>query len=296
MTPFIRSALAALPPQQCFLSGTHVVYRQAGNGPPLLLIHGWGGSSRYWLNTMKSLADIRSLYALDLPGFGDSPPQLAMASAERMAELVIAFADNLGLDHFEVNGHSFGAGVAAYLAARWPSRVTRVVLTCFSLPRTEFERAVLVQAHHKLEISLALWQPWWILWQPWLQLWQPLATLQWSTPPLPQVMAARFFHRVPNDQQLLQEGMRDFIRMDLRTALEAATSIGDPAIFMALQAINVPTLLVGGRQDLIMPPSGVEVAAQTVPHGRLAWIEQCGHVPMIEQPAAYHQAVRDFLI
>lgn len=286
---------ATLQPQLMTLPDARVVYRQAGNGPPMILIHGWGASSRYWLTTMAHLSDIRKCYAPDLPGFGESQPIAGMASAERMAALVIDFADSLGLERFDLNGHSFGAGVAAYLAARWPHRVNRLVLTCFSVPRNNMERLVLAQTHQQMELSLRLWKPWLNLWQPWLNLWQPWVVLQLNVPPLPRLLASHYFYQTPDDNQLIQEGIIDLLRMDARTALESASSLGDPIIVMALPDVTAPSLLLGARQDMIMPTSGVEVAARMMPNCRLAWIDRCGHVPMVEQPIAYHQALRDFL-
>ncbi|MCG8346541.1 MAG: alpha/beta hydrolase [Chloroflexales bacterium] len=290
-----RNSIASRPPEQVTVAGTGVTYRKVGNGRPLLLIHGWGGSSRHWLSTMANLADIRTIYALDLPGFGDSQPLAGVASAECLANVVIEFADMLGVERFDLNGHSFGAGVAAYLAARWPTRVQNLMLTSFSIPRTAIERVLFAQMHQQMGLTLALWQPWLTAWQPWINVWQPWLALQWTTPPLPRLIASRFFYRTPAEDELLREGVADLVQMDWRTALESAASLGDPAIIGALSQIHAPTLIVAGRYDLIMPPSGTEIAAQITPNCRLAWIDRCGHVPMVEQPEAYHQALRDFL-
>jgi pimeloyl-ACP methyl ester carboxylesterase len=291
-----RNPLVAHPPEQVTVAGTGVTYRKVGKGRPLLLIHGWGGSSRHWLSTMANLADIRTIYAIDLPGFGKSQPLPEIASAERLAGVVIEFANALGLECFDLNGHSFGAGVAAYLAARWPTRIHNLMLTSFSIPRTSIERAIFAQMHQYIGLSLTLWQPWLMAWQPWINAWQPWLALQWSTPPLPRLIASRFFYRTPTEDELLREGVADLVQMDWRTALESAASLGDPAIIGALSQIHAPTLIVAGRYDLIMPSSGTEVAAQITPNCRLAWIDCCGHVPMVEQPEAYHQALRDFLL
>ena len=113
------------------LSGGKIAYRKAGNGPPMLLLHGWGSSSRYWQGTLAALGATRTLYAPDLPGYGESPPQHATVCPESMAQLVIDFAEAVGLEYpFDLNGHSFSAAVSAHIAVGWRERVRYLVLTC----------------------------------------------------------------------------------------------------------------------------------------------------------------------
>jgi len=84
--------------------------------------------------------------------------------------------------------------------------------------------------------------------------------------------------------------------MDARAHLACFASVGDPALTAALGDIRAPTLLIGGLHDRAVPPSAVEAAWKQLPGSRLAWLDDCGHVPMIEQPEAYHQALREFLL
>ena len=259
-----------------------VFYRQAGEAGgqhvPLLLLHGWGGSSSYWRPTLAALGGDRHILAPELPGFGQSPPLKGDASPHRMAELVIAFADAMGFTQFDLNGHSFTASVATYVAARYPDRVRRLVLTCMSTFRSERERRIVSQVHKILAVWMALRRPW-------------MARVR----PLYRTVGSRFFYRIPANDALLQEAVTDFLRMDQRTALETAAGAGDPAINTSLAAIRCPTLVIGARQDNIMPPAGTPEVARLVPNSRLVWIDHCGHLPMIERPEEYHQVLRTFL-
>lgn len=292
-----RQNVCSLHMRHVTLSGNPVYYRQAGQGPPLLLVHGWGGSSRNWQTTFNCLADIRSIYAPDLPGYGESPPfnDSDTPGAERLALLLIEFADALGLETFDINGHSFGAGLGAYIAAHWPHRVRRLILTCFSTFRTELERRMVEQAHRQMNMWMALWQPWMVLWEPWMALWQPWMARMGGMKPVYRAMASRFFYQVPADETLVREGFADFLRMDRRTALEGALSSGSPIITAALEQVQVPTLLIGAREDTVMLPSNVEVVAHLLPSCTQVWIDQCGHLPMLEKPEEYHRIVREFL-
>jgi pimeloyl-ACP methyl ester carboxylesterase len=293
----------AFPVQSLTLSHGPVGYRQSGAGFPLVLLHGWGTSSRCWQQTLAHLADTSHLYALDLPGYGASPPLPEKSGSERLADLVIEFADAIGAECFDLNAHSFGASVAAYVASRWPERVRRLVLTCFSTFQNEFERRMVEQMLGQMGISVALWQPWMSLWHPWMGLWHSWMTLwrpQFSgyVPSIYQTMAWRFFYTIPSheNEAILREGFGDFLRMDPRTSLESIFNALNPTVNDALREITTPTLLVGACQDMIMPPYGVAVVEQLVPDCRLVWIDQCGHVPMLEKPDQYHQLVRAFLL
>lgn len=260
------------------LAGAELAFVSAGHGPPLLLLHGWGGSARYWQSTLARLAQQYTVYACDLPGHGASPPLNEAATSERFAELVLAFADAHGLAQFDLNGHSFSAGVAAFVAARQPDRVRRLVLTCFSTFRDERERRVVERIHHVMSLWLALRRPW-------------MAQRRWFY----RTVARRFFYRLPSDDALLAANLADFLATDRRTALETARSASNPAITAALRAIQVPTLVVGARRDQVMPPPGTPVVADLIPAARLVWIERCGHLPMIERPDVYLPLLEAFL-
>jgi pimeloyl-ACP methyl ester carboxylesterase len=260
------------------VAGLPVHYRTAGNGPPLLLLHGWGGSSADWTQTMAALAAQRTLIALDLPGFGITPALAERPEGERLADFVLACADTLGLERFDLNGHSFAANIAIHMAARAPHRVRQLVLTCFSTFRNERER-LLVDSLHRI---LSLWMT---LRRPWMARRRRLLRF----------VAGRFYYRVPADDDLLRRSFEHFLRMERRTALESAASAGSRSLHPAMRAIRSPALLIGARQDQIMPTSGTPHAAALIPGCRLQWIERCGHLPMIERPRVYHRLLETFL-
>lgn len=108
----------------------HVVrYRALGDGPPVVLVHGLGGSPRWWSRTTHALAEVHRVIVPELPGFGfglgagRAPFRLAEAP-----DVLRALMDGLGLGSARLVGHSLGALVCAGLAARAPRRVERLVL------------------------------------------------------------------------------------------------------------------------------------------------------------------------
>lgn len=280
--------VTAATPRVRLKQGT-IRYRQFGSGPPLLLVHGWGASSRIWLNTLRDMADARKSYALDLPGFGESPPLKQAPSLASMAAVLIAFADALGLEQFDLIGHSFGAGTAAYLAANYEGRVRRLVLTAFGLRPPTAVSAALGMAQGPLNLTLGLWQPLLNLWQPW-------ATTFLTMPPVPQLAASWLLDAEPNNAADWRENVADMTRVDPRTHLACLTSATDPALIKSLEAIKVPTLFTVGRMDRVTTVSEVETAQHKLPHSHLVVLEGCGHMPMLEQPAIFNKEMRDFLL
>jgi pimeloyl-ACP methyl ester carboxylesterase len=265
--------------QNIRLSGGTVAYRSQGQGPPLILLHGWGGSSRYWLNTLENLSDTRSIYAIDLPGYGDSPPWAEIPGVQSIAALVIEFADRLGLESFDLNGHSLSATVAVYTAMQTPARVRHLVLTCASTYRNEFERRIVRQVHRVMGLWIRLRRPW-----------MEQKRLIYRG------VNKHFFYRLPADDNLLRDSFKEFLRMDLQTALVHADDAVNGDYHTVLRQVSVPTLVIGARQDAVMPGSGTSYMAKLIPNSHLKWIEQCGHLPMIEQPETYHRLLREFLL
>lgn len=104
-----------------------IVAAVAGEGPPLVLLHGLAGSARWWSKNIPALAEEFCVIAMDLPGFGDSHPGSGFDLHEAAGEVVEAL-DRLDIDRASVVGHSMGALVASGMAADFPDCVDRLVL------------------------------------------------------------------------------------------------------------------------------------------------------------------------
>lgn len=109
--------------------GHKVYYEQAGDGEPLLLLHGWGVSGEVFRPLFMRLAGRLEVRAIDFPGFGQSEKPDEVWGTEEYAELVKKILDAWGLKNIDVVGHSFGARVALRLAHRHPEYVKTLVLT-----------------------------------------------------------------------------------------------------------------------------------------------------------------------
>lgn len=246
--------------------------------PPVLLIHGWGGSGRYWRGTVERLREQFSLIVPDLPGVGRSLPVRQPYDMAMHVNALEALLAQLAVERVQVVGHSMGGGIALLLAARRPALVERLALTAISLFRSDGERWFFRQVTELAGLMMRMRAPW-------------MADLPFLT----RQFATRFFYQVPSDAQLLREGFLDYLQMDHATAVASARSATSPAIPEAAKRIQAPTLLVAARNDQVMPPANVPFTRDLIPGCQVRWIERCGHLPMVEQPDEYVAILREFL-
>ena len=283
------------PLQRLTLPCGPLAYRQAGSGAPLILIHGWRGSSNHWQHTLSALADIRCVYAMDLPGHGATPSVGERLTTEALARLAIDFADKLGLAQFDLVGHSYGAAVAVAIAAAWPDRVRRLVLVSLGTVRDDLEHYALTQAHSYLTLVLPWWRPWLALARPWPGQWQPWLDWVGDQPAMSQAIAGGFLRQVPEGHAVVTDGVREFLNTDPLSALEVWIDAASPAFVAALAKIAAPVLLLSGDRDLVSPAAGVAALAERLGGCRMVLLPDCGHMPMIEWPEPFHRALREFL-
>ncbi|MGF6770176.1 pyruvate dehydrogenase E2 component (dihydrolipoamide acetyltransferase) [Paraburkholderia sp. GAS199] len=116
-------------PEKTQIGGRTMRYLKLGEGgTPAILIHGFGGDLNNWLFNHAELAAHRTVWALDLPGHGESGKSVESGSADELAASVIAFMDDRGIDKAHLIGHSMGALIAMTVAATAPARVASLAL------------------------------------------------------------------------------------------------------------------------------------------------------------------------
>ncbi|RPI35268.1 MAG: alpha/beta hydrolase [Chloroflexota bacterium] len=110
-----------------------VHYEVLGRGRPLIFLHGWVGSWRYWIPSMQAASVTFRAYAIDLWGFGDSTKDQSRYTIEQQVNLIDNFLDKLGIGRIALVGHGLGAVVALNFAAAKPEIVDRVMAVGFPL-------------------------------------------------------------------------------------------------------------------------------------------------------------------
>ena len=109
-------------------SPRRLLYLIGGDGPPLLLCHGWLGSAENFQTWFEDVGRRRTLIIPDLPGSGESPPLPGRHTCAALARSLEPLVEALGLERFDLGGLCLGAGVAFEYLARWPERVDRLIL------------------------------------------------------------------------------------------------------------------------------------------------------------------------
>jgi pimeloyl-ACP methyl ester carboxylesterase len=233
--------------------GFRIRCREAGQGAPLVHLHGAGGLR---LNRAHDLlAERYRVIAIEMPGFGGSDENTRTGSMAELATTMEKAADALGLDRFDLMGTSFGGKAALWLAVQHPERV----------------RALVLEA--------------------------PAAIRPQGTEPVsgtPEQMAARLYAHPermppmpptnPEIQAKQQRLVRRLIGPNRDTELEAA-----------MRRLDIPTLVLFGTLDRVIPPEMGRHYKELLPNGYLVLVYDAGHAIGAERPEAFVEVVTDFL-
>jgi 2-hydroxy-6-oxonona-2,4-dienedioate hydrolase len=128
-------------------------YLIGGEGPPLLLCHGWLGSAENYTTWFEGVGRHRTLIVPDLPGCGDSPPLPGRHTCAALARSLEPLIGALGLDRFDLGGLCLGSGVAFEILARWPERIDRLIL------HTPLLDPTVVRARFHLQAAVMMARP-----------------------------------------------------------------------------------------------------------------------------------------
>ena len=127
--------------RKIIIGGIETNYKIAGSGPAILILHGWGSRSDRWVKVAELLSQNNfSVFVPDLPGFGKSSMPPTPWHTEDYCNFVEQFVQKIGLQNFYLIGHSFGGGVAAVYAAKFPYRVKKLVLFASAVFRRKTTR------------------------------------------------------------------------------------------------------------------------------------------------------------
>lgn len=266
--------------------GYRRAYRRAGSGPALLLLHGIGDSSESWVPLMPALAEHHTVVAPDLLGHGASAKPRADYSVGGYANGMRDLLEVLGIERVTVVGHSLGGGVAAQFAYQYPEKCERLVLVSTG----GVARAVTPM----LRLAAA-----------------PLAEVMF---PLLQLPAGRIGGRVAIEAlrrlnhdlgvdapelvrvfDALPDGpARGAFTRTLRSVVDwrgQVVTLRDRCYL----AENMPTFIVWGTRDGVIPVRHAHAAHAAMPHSRLSIYEGAGHFPHHHDPDRFLSELADFI-
>jgi proline iminopeptidase len=253
------------------------------NKPVMVFVHGWGGSARYWQSTANALSDTFDCLLYDMRGFGRSrlpeEPIELLYEMEDYAEDLAVLLDALKLDRVYINAHSLGASAATLFLNRYPERVERAILTCSGV--FEYEEKSFT-AFHKIGGYVVKFRPRWFL----------------KVPFAGAMFMARFLHR-PLPAAVSRAFLEDYLEADykaaLGTMLTAVSKYAAEVMPQEFAQLRMPTLLVAGQYDKIIPPELGRRAAELSEKIEYFEIPGTAHFPMLEKPEVYLERVREFL-
>ena len=240
----------------------------------MLLLHGDSASALDWDWVLPALAQDARVLALDLPGHGDSAKPTAPYSPALFADTVIAFLDALGIDRTVLVGHSMGGLVAALVALRLGERISTLCLVASGgLGR---------YIHPSLIAALG-----------------PTLLGRSQRPIARAVILFALPWRAPREWQVEQSrliGLPGFADVSLRTRRSAIAPWGQKEIILPrLAALRMPTLVVWGLNDVVVPVAHAYAAMGVLPDAELVVFANCGHMPQIERAQSFVDTFRGFL-
>jgi pimeloyl-ACP methyl ester carboxylesterase len=272
---------------QLTLHGNRVRYLIAGSGPAVVLIHGITSSADTWAAAMRGLAREHTVIAPDLLGHGASAKPRGDYSLGAYATGVRDLLAALGHDRVTVVGHSLGGGVAMQFAYQFPERTQRLVLVSSGGLGREVNLLLRAAALPGAELVLPWLVPGW--------LGRVADGAGWA--------GARLGLRMRQD---LGEMLRGFLSLgdaEARAAfLHTLRAVIDPGgqrvsghdrLYLAA---NLPTLLVWGERDPIIPVAHAHAAHAAMPGSRLEVFAASGHFPHMDDTVRFVEVTRDFLV
>jgi pyruvate dehydrogenase E2 component (dihydrolipoamide acetyltransferase) len=243
--------------------------RQGEGGEPLLLLHGFGGDLNNWLFTAPALAGEHVVYALDLPGHGGSSKDVGAGDLDFLARAVGQFMDSQELERAHLAGHSLGGLVAGSLALSAPERVGSLALVASAGLGDEINREYIegfIAAERRRELK-------------------PVLELLFADPGLV-------------TRQLVDDVLKykriDGVDEALRAIASGAFGEGGQRVVIAehLAELDVPVLVVWGREDRIIPAAYAERAPEGA---QVHVLDGKGHSPHMEAAGDFNRIMERFL-
>lgn len=256
-----------------------IAVSDSGDGPPLLLLHGFGCGKRMWTHQIRALKQRFRVIAYDQRGHGqtDAPAAATSYSAGHLARDLVGVLDALQIERAAIVGFSLGGGPALALAASRPERVSHLVLA-----------DVGAGADDPLKIEAMA--------RRWIDLIRrgdaDELVCDMLRSELFKVYARRNLRRRNHMAALIRATPLDGLRFTLSEVLVKRKSLF--RVTGVLQSIKVPTLVMVGQLDYVCSKAA-RLLAQTIPDSTLKIIENSGHMAPLEQPAAFSAALLEFL-
>ena len=249
------------------VGGSRVHMLKGGSGEPLLFLHGAGGHDG-WLRYAQGLADRFTVYLPSHPGYGQSDRPDWLETMADMACFYTWFMEQQGLDGVRAIGHSMGGWLAAEIAVACGHAFSKLLLV----------DPVGIKPKKGEILDIFIISPAQIL------------EAEFHNPKqAPEYNQLYGQERTPEQTEVAERNREMAVRVCWKPYMH------DPRLPDLLGRIKIPTLIVWGRQDRIVPLECGQLYQQAIPGAELIIVDNCGHLPQIEKPREFVKLALDFL-
>lgn len=246
-----------------------VHYEVFGRGRPVVFLHGWHGSWRYWFPTMEVVAEYFRTYSFDFWGFGDSSREDTSESIQNYSNQVIRFLDALGIERIILVGHSMGGMVALKTAIKHPQRIDCVVTV--GAPVAGDSLCWLLKLADRPLLT------------------KTVAHFRW----LRRYLFSHFLGET-NDPAV-HEVIDDSVKSSPRTLNRAVSSMLRTNLQPDLANMSVPALIVHGGRDNIVNPNQIELF-ESLPSAEVMLMPTSRHFPFLDEAELFNEVLLRFLM
>ncbi len=246
-------------------------YARHGQGArTLILLHGFGGDLDNWVLNIDAFGDIATVYAIDLPGHGQSVKAMPAPPVEGLARAVIEFMDRLGISAAHIAGHSLGGLLGMTMAHRAPERVQSLILVAAAGLGPELNTSFVedfISASHRDEM-------------------QPVLELLFADP-------AQLNHAMMEETLVYKrvDGVSDALRALQADMVEDGRQ--RRILTGELASLSVPVLAIAGKADRIVPPRHTFALRKMA---RVSIIRNAGHMVTMEKYKTFNELLREHLL
>ncbi|MGB6896621.1 MAG: alpha/beta fold hydrolase [Dehalococcoidia bacterium] len=252
-------------------------YVEAGQGEPVVFLHGLPESWYSWHYQLEALSDDYHVIAIDLKGYGQSDKSDGDYSAERVAEEVVALLDTIGLERFNLVTHDWGTLLGDFIAGRHPERVIKYVRMQAPVHKSDPRNHPQFVVLRNQAVAIRLFSD--------------------TEAFVRQVYGERTVQPIAEEDML--RIIEEFGRPGVAEAVPRYFRDTSAEMLLARQQLysqmSFPVLLLQGEKDPAQPQWYFEGAVTQFADAELQWVTNAGHFTELEQPEQVTEAIRDFL-
>lgn len=261
-----------------------IAYLDVGTGPPVILIHGFGGSMWQWEQQQHTLSQHFRILTLDLPGAGLSDKPEIDYRPDQMLDFFVGFMDAVKIQQATLVGNSMGAGLAIGMALAHPTRVAKLVLID-GLPQHVMEKLTSPSVRRALETTAPSW------------------LVSFGNMLFGGLMIESVLKEIVHDPALLTPAViersnrnrqRPGLIKPIMTVRENLP-LWESGFATRVGEITHPTLVIWGEEDRVFPIAVGEELHQTIKGSRFIRIPKAGHIPQWERPDLVNQELITFI-